>query len=65
MHVFVPGFWGETLIGQKCCTLFSAQLQQNKKMKTTLKPLIFFSDLAFAVKQQQPDYCTKPKNKKD
>ena len=28
---FVPGFLGETLIGQKWCTLSSAQLEENKK----------------------------------
>ena len=28
---FVPGFLGETLIGQKWCTLSCAQLEENKK----------------------------------
>ena len=61
VHVFVPRLFGETLFGHKWCTLFSAQLQQNKK---TQKTRFFCSNLAFAVKQQRPDDCTKPKNQK-
>ena len=33
---FVPGFLGETLIGQKWCTLSSAQLKDNEKKKKKL-----------------------------
>ena len=32
---FVPGFLGETLIGQKWCTLSCAQLEENKKKSET------------------------------
>ena len=51
---FVPGFLGETLIGQKWCTLSSAQLEESKKKKT-LKPLFFCSNLALVVQQPKPD----------
>ena len=50
---FVPGFLGETLIGQNWCTLSSAQLEENKKK--TLKPLFFCSNLALVVQQPKPD----------
>ena len=53
---FVPGFLGETLIGQKWCTLSSAQLKDNeKKKKKALKPLFFCSNLALVVQQPKPD----------
>ena len=45
----------------KWCTLLFAQLEQNKHWKKTQKPQFFCNNLAFAVKQQRPDYCTKPK----
>ena len=38
---FVPGFLGETLIGQKWCTLSSAQLEENKKKKKNSETTIF------------------------
>ena len=46
---FLCPFFGETLVGQKWCTLFSAQLQQNKTaQKKPLKPLFLL---------QQSDFC--------
>ena len=53
VRVFVPGFLGETLIGQKWCTLSCAQLEENKKK--ALKPLFLCSNLALVVQQPKPD----------
>ena len=60
---FCAWLWGGTLIGQKWCTLFCAQVQQNKTKEKTLKPLFFCNKLAFVVKQQKPDLIQKTKNK--
>ena len=45
-------------------TVFCTTSTEQRNIKTTLKPLFFYSNLAFAVKQQRPDYYTKPKNQK-
>ena len=56
---FVPGFLGETLIGQKWCTMSCAQFEDNKTK--ALKPLFFCSNLALVVQQPKPDVTQKPK----
>ena len=52
---------GETLIGQKWCTLSSAQLEENKQK--ALKPLFFCSNLALVVQQPKPDYSIRTKKR--
>ena len=61
MHVFVPPFGGKQQLhknGAHCCFLHNFNRTQK-----TLKPLFFCSNLAFAVKQQKPDYRTKSKTR--